>query len=85
MLRHSVDSSMIASLAYDPGTRVLEIEFKAKKNQQTGAVYEYAEVPKEAVDKLLHAQSLGSFFAAHIRDRFQWKRISDPVEKPEEK
>nr|WP_250132031.1 KTSC domain-containing protein [Stutzerimonas nitrititolerans] len=54
--RASVASSSLRSLGYDPERQVVEVEFSG------GAVYRYEQVPPEAVQALLEADSLGRHF-----------------------
>lgn len=70
MDRQLVSSSNIRSVGYDPGARVLEIEF------HSGGTYEYLEVPEAVYRALMSAESHGSFFHAHIRDKYRYRRIS---------
>ncbi|HAQ73891.1 KTSC domain-containing protein [Stutzerimonas nitrititolerans] len=56
MKRASVASSSLRSLGYDPEQQMLEVEFSG------GAVYRYEQVPPEAVQALLEADSLGRHF-----------------------
>ena len=62
MRRHSLDSSAIASAAYDPATAVLELEFTS------GEVYRYFAVPPSVHRGLLDAPSAGRFFQERIRE-----------------
>ena len=67
--RKPVESSVLASVGYDAGKRVLEIEF------HSGAIYRYLEVPEEIHRRLLAAESKGHFFGANIRDKFRSERV----------
>ncbi|UJP11127.1 KTSC domain-containing protein [Microbacterium sp. KUDC0406] len=64
MRRRSVRSSAIASVGYDPGTAVLEVEFHSAE------VYRYFAVPPSVHRALLEAPSVGRYFQEHIRDRY---------------
>ena len=70
MNRAYLASSMMASVGYDPSTRILEIEFT------TGAVYHYLDVPLELYNDLLEAPSHGRFFHSRIRRTFTHHRIT---------
>ncbi len=59
----------MASVGYDHAAHVLEAEFR------NGAVYRYFAVPASLVRQLLRAASIGSFFNAHVRDRFPFLRV----------
>ena len=69
MQRVAVDSSMLSSVGYDPSLSVLELEFTE------GDVYRYFAVPRRIHRELLAAESLGRYFLAHIRDRYQHERL----------
>lgn len=62
MERQYVSSSNIASIGYDPGNMVLEIEFLS------GSVYQYYDVPQSIYDGLMAADSHGKFLAAYIKN-----------------
>ena len=59
MERQYVSSSNIASIGYDPGNMILEIEFLS------GSVYQYYDVPQSIYDGLMAAD--GKFLAAYIK------------------
>ncbi len=69
MRRTPVSSTNLASVGYDPGSKILEIEFRQ------GSVYQYSNVPKSVYHGLMNAASHGSFFHSHIRDRYPTTRI----------
>lgn len=69
MPRRPVRSSNIASIGYDSNTNTLEVEFL------NGAVYQYYGVPKAVYEGLMNASSHGSFLAAHIKGRYQYKEL----------
>ncbi len=69
MNRVSVESSVLASVLYLPGRRLLEIEF------HSGLFYQYFDVPQHSYSELLKAESKGAYFNAHIRNRFFCKQI----------
>lgn len=62
MVRIPVTSSDIASVGYNPVTRVLEVEFV-----KTG-VYSYIGVPPELYAELMAAPSKGKFFNKAIKN-----------------
>jgi len=70
MDRHAVSSSNLRSVGYDDATRTLEIEFR------DGSLYRYSSVPESVYRSLMAAGSKGSYFHAHIRDRFAYRRIN---------
>ncbi len=73
--RQPVESSVLASVGYEAGKRVLEIEF------HSGAIYRYLEVPEETHRRLLAAESKGHFFGANIRDKFRSERVKNRTAK----
>jgi len=70
MERTPVTSSSLRSVGYDPQTLTLEIEFTS------GGVYQYQPVPKEEVEGLLQAESIGRYFLDNIRDIYEHRKIS---------
>jgi hypothetical protein len=68
MRRNSVSSSAISSVGYDERSAVLEVEF------ESGAVYDYFNVPKKVYRDLLKAPSKGSFVSRRVRDRYAFAR-----------
>ena len=72
MGRVSVDSSSIASIGYQEVTRELEIEFR-----ESGDVYRYFDVPKEAYAALLAADSRGTYFNQVFKERnYRYRLVS---------
>lgn len=68
MQRKHVTSSAISSVGYDEGSSTLEVEF------QSGAVYDYFDVPPRIYRALLKASSKGRFLSRRIRDRYPFVR-----------
>jgi hypothetical protein len=68
MRRTSVASSAISSVGYDERSSVLEVEF------ESGAVYDYFDVPPKVYEDLLNASSKGKFVSQRIRDRYPFVR-----------
>jgi hypothetical protein len=56
MFRLTVESSSIASIGYDPASKVLEIEFK-----ESGEVYRYFDVPRAEYETFLQAPLKGGY------------------------
>ena len=69
MRRTPVSSSNLVSVGYDADSATLEIEFDG------GRVYQYAKVPQEAYRALMNADSIGSHFHRHIRDKYPTTEI----------
>jgi hypothetical protein len=59
-----VDSSMIASVEYDPSNHVLTIQFRK------GRTYQYQDVEPEVYAELVQAPSIGRYFLEHIRGKY---------------
>ena len=70
MQRRPVTSSVIRSIGYNAGTRVLELEFHG------GGVYQYEGISASVHAKLLAAPSLGQYFDTHIKKPgYAYKRV----------
>lgn len=61
-----VESSLLATVAYDGSESVLRLEFR------DGAIYSYFAVPAAIYEALLAADSKGSYFNRQIRGRFRY-------------
>jgi KTSC domain-containing protein len=69
MLRQEVRSSELLWVGYEESTLLLEVEF------HSGEIYRYFGVPPRLVLELLEAESIGRFFNAHIRSRFEFEKV----------
>jgi hypothetical protein len=69
-IRKQFDSKNLAHGVYDEEKHVLEITF------QTGAVYRYKDVPEDVFNELCSAESAGRYFAANVKNAFDFERIS---------
>lgn len=67
--RVPVVSTSIRSVGYDEGADALEIEFRS------GGVYRYLDVPRNAFEDLLRADSHGRYFHEHVRGEYDYRRI----------
>lgn len=63
-----VQSSNIQAVGYDRETEEMKVVF------HTGAEYTYADVPEEVFDGLIKAPSVGSYFYAYVRDKYDYAR-----------
>jgi hypothetical protein len=63
MERHSVSSSNLHSIGYEPETETLEIKFLKS------GVYHYFNVPINIYKELISAYSKGAFFDKYIKKR----------------
>ena len=61
MERQYVSSSHIVSIGYEPTSMVLEVEFN------TGAIYQYYDIPQSIYDGLMAADSHGTYLAAYVK------------------
>ena len=69
MERTSVRSSNLRSVGYNEVEQLLEIEFLS------GGVYQYFNVPIEKYQSLMSASAHGTYFAAHIKNVYRYKKI----------
>jgi lysyl-tRNA synthetase, class II len=72
MQRQTVESTTMRSVGYDQTNQVLEVEF------QSGAVYQYLDVPGAIYKEFLDAESEGQYFNSEIRDTFGFVRVDRP-------
>jgi lysyl-tRNA synthetase, class II len=66
----AVESSTLATIAYDRTRELLQLEFNSR------AIYQYFGVPATVHKALLRAPSKGSYFNQVIRGKFRYRRIS---------
>ena len=59
--RDTPNSSQVAGFGYDQASRILTVKFN------TGAVYDYMEVPDTVFDGMRAAQSTGSYFIKNVK------------------
>jgi hypothetical protein len=64
-------SSMLEEHGYDPGTKTLAVTFA-----NGGGSYRFSGVPQSVYDEMVKAESIGRYFAAHIRGnkKYSFKR-----------
>lgn len=67
-----LDSSLLASVQYDPHLRHLDVEFRS------GPYYRYFNVPTPCYRELLAADSKGQYFNRKIRNCFPYRNLSRP-------
>jgi hypothetical protein len=67
----TVESTTLATIAYDESRELLQLEFCSR------AVYVYFSVPPAAHQALLDAPSKGRYFNQAIRGRFPYRPIPD--------
>ena len=66
----AVESSTLATIAYDRTRELLQLEFSSR------AIYQYFGVPATVHEALLRAPSKGGYFNQAIRGKFRYSRIS---------
>lgn len=69
MDRMLVQSSNVAEVGYDADTMTLEVLFK------NGSLYQYFDVPQQVYEELLHAESVGRFLSAQIKNVYRYARL----------
>ena len=75
----AVESSTLATIAYDKTRELLQLEFNSR------ARYQYIGVPATVHQALLGAPSKGGYFNHAIRGRFPYSRICNgQAEAPEQ-
>lgn len=65
-----VISSNVEALGHDEAARRLVVKYRG------GVLWEYDEVPREKMDALLAADSVGGFLHREIRGRHEGRRIT---------
>lgn len=66
----TVESTALATVAYDEARELLQVEFFS------GSVYRYFGVPAAVYRALLDATSKGNYFNQTIRERFPYSLVS---------
>ena len=64
-----VVSSNLKKVGYVKATRTLYVEFT------DGGVYKYDKVPEEQYNALVSAASVGKYFTASIRSKYQFEKV----------
>lgn len=67
---HSVESSSIEAIGYDEESMELHVRFLG-----SGATYVYQNVPREAFDGLMMADSKGTYLSREVRNRYEFHRL----------
>jgi hypothetical protein len=62
-------STAISEIEYDEYSETLRVRFT------DGSVYAYWNVPQEEYANLMYASSAGSYFNAHIRNRYSYRAV----------
>ena len=66
-----VQSTALEQVSYDERAGTLCAKFR-----DSGRTYVYRDVPQDIYDGLMFADSLGSFFNAHIRDQYDFEELN---------
>lgn len=66
-----VRSTNIKSVAYSPETRKLKVAF------HSGKTWEYDDVPPEAHQSFIAAQTVGNHFHANIKSRYKGRAVDE--------
>ncbi len=66
-----IESRHVAGVGYDPETHQLRVAFS------TGSQYDYKDVPPEVYEQMLQAPSVGAFHALQIRNKYEFKKVTD--------
>lgn len=66
-----VESSQIAAIGYDAATHTLQVDFTKNPDR----IYQYHDVSAEAFAGLEGAESKGSFFYGHVKDKVAYTRF----------
>ncbi|VFQ47442.1 KTSC domain-containing protein [Desulfoluna butyratoxydans] len=69
MDRKNIESSMIRSIGYDSSNSTLEIEFNS------GAVWQYFDVPETLWYEFEGAESQGKFFHREIKNQYSESQV----------
>jgi KTSC domain len=69
MVRQYVESTLAASVGYDPNSSILEIEFKSN-----GAVWQYYDVPEIVYNELISG-SIGKYFHSNIKGQYTESQV----------
>lgn len=64
-----IDSEHISHISYEPGTRVLTVEF------HKGGAYQYHGVPINRYTDLQKSASASSYFRQHIKGRYRTEKL----------
>lgn len=67
--RTITDSSMIQEIEYDDDSKILTVTFSKSSK------YEYYNVSKEIYEGLINAESIGKYFAANIKGKYERLKI----------
>ncbi len=64
-----VVATTIKRMGYDTSTQTMAIEFKSD------TLYHYYNVPKQVYLDMLNSESIGSFLAKEIKDKYKFEKV----------
>ena len=70
-----VESSQIVRVGYDEETLKAYVAFKDRRSGDVQSTYEYDNVPKEVVDNIISAESVGRAFASSLKYGFSYRKL----------
>ena len=70
-----VESSQIVRVGYDEETLKAYVAFKDRRSGDVQSMYEYDNVPKEVVDNIISAESVGRAFASSLKYGFSYRKL----------
>jgi KTSC domain-containing protein len=68
LMQTLVESSLLSSIEY-LSDQTLELTFRS------GVTYRYFAVPQTVVEEFVAAESKGTYFNRHVRNRFPYQRL----------
>jgi hypothetical protein len=71
MTRHWDERSAVRSVSFERPTHTLRVQF------ESGAMYDFADVPERIYDELAHAPERDAFFRENVRDEYAATRVGD--------
>ena len=70
-MRPTPESSCFSEIGYDSDWEVLVVRFR-----HGGSVYTYSDFPEDEWTQFIAADSLGRWYNAHIKDRYEYEEIN---------
>lgn len=64
-----VDSSNVAAIGFDKDSQTLQVEFNS------GAAYQYFDVPEAVYEGLLAAASVGQYLNQQVKGTYRYSRV----------
>ena len=62
-------------VGYDEETLKAYVAFKDRRSGDVQSMYEYDNVPKEVVDNIISAESVGRAFASSLKYGFSYRKL----------